>query len=158
MGITKTVHNDGWIINGCPVNGPKVAVNSNNFAVSWFTVSNGKPTVNLSFSKSNGNSFGSPLKINDHNAIGRVDVAFLNDQEVIVSYIEVDDIGTYLRIKKVSIDGTISAPITISKIDGGRNTGVPQLEIFNNEIFIVWTVLINEKNQLKSVKLNSENI
>ena len=154
----RPVHNDGWIINGCPVNGPKVAVNSNNFAVSWFTVSNGKPTVNLSFSKSNGNSFGSPLKINDHNAIGRVDVAFLNDQEVIVSYIEVDDIGTYLRIKKVSIDGTISAPITISKIDGGRNTGVPQLEIFNNEIFIVWTVLINEKNQLKSVKLNSENI
>ena len=75
-----------------------------------------------------------------------------------MSYIEVDDIGTYLRIKKVSIDGTISAPITISKIDGGRNTGVPQLEIFNNEIFIVWTVLINEKNQLKSVKLNSENI
>ena len=152
------VHKDGWIINGCPVNGPKVAVNSNNFAVSWFTVSNGKPTVNLSFSKSNGNSFGSPLKINDHNAIGRIDVTFLNDQEVIVSYIEVDDVGTYLRIKKVSIDGIISAPITISKIDGGRNTGVPQLEIFNNEIFIVWTVFTDEKNQLKSVKLNSENL
>ena len=152
------VHKDGWIINGCPVNGPKVAVNSNNLAVSWFTVSNENPIVNLSFSKSNGDSFSTPIKINDHDAIGRVDVAFLNEQEVIVSYMEGDDVGTYLRIKKVSINGKVSEPITISKIDGGRNTGVPQLEIFNSEIFIVWTVFVDEKNQLKSVKLSSKNI
>ena len=152
------VHKDGWIINGCPVNGPKVDVNSNNLAVSWFTVSNENPIVNLSFSKSNGDSFGTPIKINDHDAIGRVDVAFLNEQEVIVSYMEGDDVGTYLKIKKVSIDGKVSEPITISKIDGGRNTGVPQLEIFNSEIFIVWTVFVDEKNQLKSVKLSSKNI
>ena len=152
------VHKDGWIINGCPVNGPKVTVNSNNLAVSWFTVSNENPTVNLSFSKSNGAYFDTPIKINDHDAIGRVDVAFLNEQEVVVSYMEGDDLGTYLRVKKVSIDGKVSGPITISKIDGGRNTGVPQLEIFNNEIFVVWTVFVDEKNQLKSVKLSPENI
>ena len=152
------VHNDGWVINGCPVNGPKVAFDSNNLAVSWFTVKDEKPTVNLSFSKSIGASFCTPIKINDHDAIGRVDVAFLNKQEVLVSYIEGDDAGAYLRIKKVSLDGKASAPFTISKIDGGRNTGVPQLEIFNNEIFIVWTVFEDEKNQLKSVKLSAENL
>jgi hypothetical protein len=153
-GVPTPIHNDGWEINGCPVNGPKVASNSNNLAISWFTVSNEKPTVNLSFSKSNGASFVTPIKINDDDAIGRVDVAFLNPQEVLVSYIEGDDVGTYLRIKKVSIDGKVSAPITISKIDGGRNSGVPQLEILDNEAFIVWTVLKGKKNQLKTVKLS----
>ena len=152
------VHNDGWIINGCPVNGPKVAVNSKNLAIAWFTVSNDNPLVNVSFSKTNGDSFGTPLKVNDHDAIGRVDVAFLNDEEVIVSYMEIDDIGTYLRIKKVSVNGKVSKPITISKIDGGRNTGVPQLEIINNEIFIVWTIFVDGMNQLKSIKLSSKNI
>ena len=152
------VHNDGWIIYGCPVNGPKVVSNSNNLALSWFTVSNGKPTVNLSFSESYGSSFGSPIKINDLNAIGRVDAAFLNEKEVIVSYMEGDDIGTYLRIKKVSIDGKVSEPITVSKIDSGRGTGVPQLEILDNEIFIVWTVFDDENNQLKTVKLNSNDV
>ena len=152
--VPTPIHNDGWEINGCPVNGPKVASNSNNLAVSWFTVSNEKPTVNLSFSKSNGASFGTPIKINDDDAIGRVDVAFLNPQEVLVSYIEGDDVGTYLRIKKVSIDGKVSAPITISKIDGGRNSGVPQLEILDNEAFIVWTIFEGKKNQLKTVKLS----
>ena len=155
--VPTPIHNDGWEINGCPVNGPKVASNSNNLAISWFTVSNKKPTVNLSFSKSNGASFGTPIKINDDDSIGRVDVAFLNPQEVLVSYIEGDDVGTYLRIKKVSIDGKISAPITISKIDGGRSTGVPQLEILDNEAFIVWTVFEGEKNQLKTVKLSVKN-
>ena len=154
----NAVRDDGWIINGCPVNGPKVAVNSKDLAVAWFTVSNENPLVNVSFSKNNGNSFGAPLKVNDHDAIGRVDVSFLNDEEVIVSYMEVDDIGTYLRIKKVSFDGKISEPITISKIDGGRNTGVPQLEIIDSEIFIVWTIFLDGMNQLKSIKLNSKNI
>jgi len=156
-GVPTPIHNDGWEINGCPVNGPKVAFNSNNLAISWFTVFNEKPTVNLSFSKSNGASFGTPIKINDDDAIGRVDVAFLNPQEVLVSYIEGDDVGTYLRIKKVSIDGKVSAPITISKIDGGRNSGVPQLEILDNDAFIVWTVFEGKKNQLKTVKLIFKN-
>ncbi|MDA9602800.1 sialidase, partial [Flavobacteriaceae bacterium] len=155
--VPTPIHNDGWEINGCPVNGPKVASNSNNLAISWFTASNEKPIVNLSFSKSNGASFGTPIKINDDDAIGRVDVAFLNPQEVLVSYIEGDDVGTYLRIKKVSIDGKVSAPITISKIDGGRNSGVPQLEILDNEAFIVWTVFEGKKNQLKTVKLSFKN-
>jgi len=152
------VHNDGWVIYGCPVNGPKVVSNSKNLAVSWFTVLDGKPTVNLSFSESYGSTFDSPIKINDLNAIGRVDTAFLNEKEVIVSYMEGDDIGTYLRIKKVSIDGEVSDPITISKIDSGRGTGVPQLEILNDEIFIVWTVFDNENNQLKTVRLNSKDV
>ena len=71
---------------------------------------------------------------------------------------EDDDFDTYLRLKKVSIDGKVSKPITISKIDSGRNTGVPQLEILNDEIFIVWTVFENENNQLKTVKLSSQDI
>ena len=152
------VYNDEWEIYGCPVNGPKVVSNSNNLAVSWFTVADGKPSVNLSFSESYGSSFSNPIKINDYTAIGRVDVAFLNDNEVLVSYMEVDDVGTYLRLKKVSIDGKVSEPITISKIDSGRNTGVPQLEILDNEIFIVWTVFENDNNQLKTVKLSSKDV
>jgi hypothetical protein len=152
------VNNDGWIINGCPVNGPKVSTSQKNLAVAWFTASNEDPRVNLSFSKTDSDSFNTPIKINEHSAIGRVDVAFLNDEEVIVSYMDFDDIGAYLKIKKVSINGKISEPITISKIDGGRNTGVPQLEIINNEIFIVWTVFKDGMNQLKSVKLDSKSI
>ena len=152
------VHQDGWKINGCPVNGPKVVANSTNLAVAWFTAANDTPLVNISFSTSNGDTFNSPIQLNDLDAIGRVDVAFLNSKEVLVSYMEVDDIGTYLKVKKVSLDGKISEAFTVSEIDGGRNTGVPQLEIMDGEVFLVWTISIEGKNQLKSVRLDSKNI
>lgn len=152
----KLLHDDGWVINGCPVNGPKAVSNSSNLAIAWFTVVNDKPEVKVSFSNNNGESFGKPIALNDGDAIGRVDVAFLNNSEIIVSYMEFDNSGTYLRIKKISTAGEVSKPITISKIDGGRGSGVPQLEILNNDIFIVWTVSENDLNQLKSVKLNSQ--
>ena len=152
----KLLHDDGWVINGCPVNGPKAVSNSSNLAIAWFNVVNNKPEVKVSFSNNNGESFGKPIALNDSDAIGRVDVAFLNNSEIIVSYMEFDISGTYLRIKKISTAGEVSKPITISKIDGGRGSGVPQLEILNNDIFIVWTVSENDLNQLKSVKLNSQ--
>lgn len=150
------VHNDGWIINGCPVNGPKVVVNSSNTAVAWFTAAEGKPKVNVSFSNSDGDDFKPPVQLNDLNALGRVDVAFLNSREVLVSYMELDDHGTYLKIKKVSIDGKVSEAKTIAVIDEGRNSGVPQLEIMKGNVFLAWTYTVDGKNQLKSVKFNSE--
>ena len=39
-----------------------------------------------------------------------------------------------------------------------EETGVPQLEVINNEIFIVWTSSVEGMNQLKSIKLSSKNI
>ena len=152
----RPVHNDGWVINGCPVNGPKVVVNSSNTAIAWFTAAEGKPKVNVSFSNSDDGDFRPPVQLNDLNALGRVDVAFLNSSEVLVSYMELDDHGTYLKIKKVSIDGKVSEAKTIAVIDEGRNSGVPQLEIMKGNVFLAWTYSVEGKNQLKSVKFNSE--
>jgi hypothetical protein len=69
---------------------------------------------------------------------------------------ELDAAGTYLKIKKVSIDGKVSEAKTIAIIDEGRNTGVPQLEIMKENVFLVWTNVVKGKNQLKTVKLNSK--
>ena len=154
----KAVYNDKWKINGCPVNGPKVVSNTTNIAVAWFTVVEESPLVNLAFSTSNGESFNAPIKINDNDALGRVDVVFLNKENVLVSYMETSDVGTYLRAKKVSINGKISEAITIAKINAGRSTGVPQLEIIENQAFVVWTISVDGKNQLKSVKFDIEAI
>ena len=152
------VNNDGWKINGCPVNGPKVIVNKTTTAVAWFTAADDNPKVNLSFSVSDKDEFNLPIQLNDLDAIGRVDAAFINSKEVLVSYMEFDDNDTYLKVKKVSVEGEVSKAFIISKIDSGRDTGVPQLEVMDNIVYLVWTNLIDGKNQLKYVKFNSEDI
>ena len=55
------IHNDGWEINGCPVNGPNVDSYGDNVVVSWFSASNGRPKVNLKFSTDNGRTFGDKI-------------------------------------------------------------------------------------------------
>lgn len=154
----KPVFNDGWKIAGCPVNGPKIVSNNNNVAVAWFTAANNEPIVNLSFSLDGGSKFETPIKISDATAIGRVDVVFLNSKEVLVSYMENDENGTFLKVKKVTLDGEISETFIISKINSGRSTGVPQLEILDDNVYVVWTISEDDKNQLKSVKFNPTGI
>ena len=154
----KPVFNDGWVINGCPVNGPKADVNLSNIAVAWFTVVDGKPYTRLAFSNNYGETFDKPINLNDNDAIGRVDVAFLDDKQVIVSYMEFDGDYAFLKVKKVSVDGKVSKPFIVSKIDAGRNTGVPQLEIINNDVFLAWTTSVNGRNSLKTKKINSNSI
>ena len=154
----KPVFNDGWVINGCPVNGPKADVNLSNIAVAWFTVVDGKPYTRLAFSNNYGETFDKPINLNDNDAIGRVDVAFLDDKQVIVSYMEFDGDYAFLKVKKVSVNGKVSKPFIVSKIDAGRNTGVPQLEIINNDVFLAWTTSVNGRNSLKTKKINSNSI
>ncbi len=71
---------------------------------------------------------------------------------------EFDDNATYLNAKKVTVEGEVSKAFTISKIDSGRETGVPQLEVMDNVVYLVWTNVVDGKNQLKSVKFNSEDL
>jgi hypothetical protein len=152
----KPVFNDNWKINGCPVNGPKVVSNTKNTAVAWFTAADENPQVKVSFFEND--TFKKPIILNDISAIGRVDVAFINGDEVLVSYMESDENTTYLRCKKVSKDGKVSKAITISDISSGRSTGVPQLEISNNTAYVVWTISVDKKNQLKTVKFDLDGV
>ena len=58
-----TVHEDGWKIAGCPVNGPMLANHENDVAIAWYTSPNSTPTVNVAFSKDEGASFDAPLRV-----------------------------------------------------------------------------------------------
>ncbi|NQV78238.1 MAG: sialidase, partial [Lutibacter sp.] len=40
----------------------------------------------------------------------------------------------------------------------GRATGVPQLEVFEDNVYAVWTVSKGTNKQLKSVKFNVEKL
>ena len=103
-------------------------------------------------------TFNNPVVVSDFETIGRVDIAFINENESLVSYIETNEFGTYLRCKKVHKNGSISKVITVSEISSSRSTGVPQLEVLNNFAYFVWTVSEHDKNQIESVKINLSEI
>ncbi|MCY4574404.1 MAG: hypothetical protein OXF01_16600, partial [Gemmatimonadetes bacterium] len=55
------VHEDGWVIGGCPVNGPALAARDAAVVVAWFTAPENLPRVNVAFSDDGALTFGAPL-------------------------------------------------------------------------------------------------
>lgn len=65
------VHDDGWKISGCPVNGPAIVAHGDFVAVAWFTAADDEPRTRLAFSEDGGRSFSRPLDLAGGRAGGR---------------------------------------------------------------------------------------
>ena len=135
------IHNDGWKINGCPVNGPNVDSYGDNVVVSWFSASNGRPKVNLKFSTDNGRTFGDKILIDevDNSPLGRVDIELISETEAIISWLSTVDGKGKLLIRKIKTNGEIGPIKVVDEISTERSTGFPQIEKFNDDVYISWT-------------------
>jgi len=153
---SKPVFKDNWKINGCPVNGPKVAVNQNSVAVAWFTAADNIPKVNLSFSKDSGENFMDPIEIHQEKAIGRVDLLMLDQETALISWMESSEDMALLKIAKVGIDGNIEKIVEVAEIAASRATGFPQMESVNGQVYMAWNDLENDKTKVNVFSLSLE--
>ncbi len=144
----KSVHNDGWKINGCPVNGPKVSAIGNDLAIAWFTAANNKPKVNVAFSRDGGENFDEPILISGHEPMGRVDVFMLDDNNAIVSWMESVENESQLRAMRVNRSGKKSDFVIISTLDASRKTGFPQMELVDERVYFAWTDVDDETSTI----------
>jgi len=137
----KPIHDDEWKINGCPVNGPNIDSNEEKVVVSWFSASNGRPKVNLKFSRDNGRTFGDKILVDniENSPIGRVDVEFISSDEVIISWLSTVEGKGKLLMRKIGVNGSVGEIKVIDEVSTERSTGFPQIEKFNDNIYISWT-------------------
>ena len=137
----QPIHDDGWEINGCPVNGPNIDSNEENVVVSWFSASKGRPKVNLKFSRDNGRTFGDKILVDniENSPIGRVDVEFISSDEVMISWLSTVEGKGKLLMRKIGVNGSIGEIKVIDEVSTERSTGFPQIEKFNDKIYISWT-------------------
>lgn len=134
------VHDDGWRIDFCPVNGPSVAADGDRVAVAWFTASKDTARVNVAFSSDAGASFGAPTRVDEGAPAGRVGVVLLPSGDALVSWIERTTRGAEVRARRVRIDGTTGAPITVGASSADRASGFPRIAVSANELLATWTV------------------
>ena len=136
----RPVHDDGWRIDGCPVNGPAVAARDAHVAVAWFTAARDSSKVLLAFSSDGGETFGEPVRIDDGNPEGRVDVALLEDGAALVSWIERSEAGDgALRLRRVPSGGTDDEAITVASVSASRAAGFPRMVRASDALVLAWT-------------------
>lgn len=151
----EPVHDDGWEINGCPVNGPNVDSYGDNVVVSWFSASNGRPKVNLKFSTDNGRTFGDKILIDEveNSPLGRVDIEFISETEAMISWLSTVDGKGKLLIRKIKTNGDIGPVKVVEEVSTERSTGFPQIEEFNDNVYISWTDNSESGKKVKVTKI-----
>ena len=125
-GVTS-VHEDGWQIAGCPVNGPAVGADTDRVAVAWFTGADGG-SVRLAFSDDGGTSFGEPIVVDGGQPPGRVDVALV-ERGAVVSWLARAGGGGEVRVRFVGFDGRLGEPSGVGSTVAARASGFPVLAV-----------------------------
>lgn len=133
------VHRDNWQIAACPVNGPALSANGKTVALAWFTAKGDQGHNYVAFSTDSGKSFGKPVQLDDASALGRVDVALLDDGSAAATWIEFADGKSQFKMRRVRPSGERSPAITVSGLAAGRSSGYPRMARFANELIFAWT-------------------
>ena len=149
----KTIHADGWHIEGCPVNGPALDSIDNQIAVAWYSGANPKGVVRVAFSKDNGERFSAPISVDDGNPSGRVDVVLLEDGSAAVSWLENQEgKGASIRVRQIFPDGRTGKSITVADTTQARASGFPRMVRSGKDLMIAWTYAA-EQSQIKVARI-----
>lgn len=145
------VADDGWTIDGCPVNGPAVSADGNRVAVAWFTAADDRPRVRIARSQDSGATFSAPVDVVSEATSGRVGIALLPDDRLAVSWlckVSEDKSGACVR----SISST-DRPGPLHVLSGDRNVSsfsLPQLVRSGDLLVAAWTADANGSSVIAS--------
>lgn len=135
----KPVHADGWVVKGCPVNGPQIDAIGNRAVTAWFTAANEKQRVYAAFSNDGGATFGKPVVVDDGKPVGRVDVVLLDANTALVLWLEQTASGAEIRARRVTRDGRIQPSRKIADSSTARAAGFPRMARYGSEVWFTWT-------------------
>lgn len=144
------IREDGWVIRGCPVNGPAIDAAGDLVGVAWFSAADGRAVVRAAISTNAGKTFKDPVDIASAGASGHVGIAVIDRKSVAVSWVETDKHGTNaINIRGLTRSGDLGPVNTV-----GRSTLkriYPQLIRSDDRLILAWTDQITDATEIVSV-------
>src|SRR5258705_1596039 len=134
----KPVHDDGWHITACPINGPAVSAVGRDGAIAWFTTIDDKGQAFAALSSDAGRTWSSPVRLDDASSVGHVDVEMLEDGSAVATWEEFADQRGQFRARRVEKSGAKSPAVVIAGASGGRVSGVPRPWRLRNQLGFWW--------------------
>ncbi len=142
----QIIGQDQWQINGCPVNGPAIAANNKKVAVAWFTMANDTPKVQVALSIDNAATFSKVLNLTANDPIGRVDILFIDEEHLAISWIDGTEEGANIQVTILNMKGEVLQQQTVAAIDPSRKSGFPILEQGTEGIVLAWTMVKEDQS------------
>ena len=131
------VSSDGWIISGCPVNGPQIDSFGKTVIAAWFNAANNEPKTYAAVSLDGGSSFAEPILLDSENTGGRVDVTFNATGQALLTWVKTGESSSVMG--SVWNDGRFSEPFIVGDIQGSRASGFPRSAGIGERFMVIWT-------------------
>lgn len=138
------VHQDGWQIAGCPVNGPSVAADDRRVAVAWFSAKDRVPKVQLALSSDSGETFSAPVRVAESTTNGRVDTAILSSGDVVVSWMDDAQAEAKIMLSRFDANADLIDTMEIARTSPSRRSGFPTIEAVGETVYASWTEIDSE--------------
>ena len=143
---SRVLHADGWNQEGCPVNGPSLAIRSGDgpearseLGAVWYTEAEGRPRVLFSRAKEDLSRFSPPSVLDGGNPVGRVDLAPHPVSGWIAVWLERGDDSGEIRIRSIDADGKPGDNLLVARTSPERGAGFPRLEAVGERVIVTWT-------------------
>lgn len=152
------VHDDGWVVGGCPVNGPAMAERDGRVVVAWFSAPAGEARVHVAFSSDGGGAFGPAFRIDAGQPAGRVDVVALDDGSALATWLEREEGGAAAIVsRRLAPDGTAGALRTLAASSEDRASGFPRIaRLGTDRLVLAWTAIAGDQSQVRAAVFDLE--
>lgn len=133
---SQPVHDDGWRLDACPINGPAVSARGSAAVVAWYSAKDDMGKAYAAFSSDAGRTWGAPIRLDEAASLGHVDVELLDDGSAVATWMEFASERADLRVRRIEPSGTQSAAIKVS--GDGRPAGTPRVARKGDELVFAW--------------------
>lgn len=126
----RILNADGWQIDGCPVNGPRINASGGLVSAAWFTGADDTSRVYATISPDAGARFLMPQRVDLGNPRGRVDLVQLRDGSRLITWLESKgekEGGLYLR--RISKRDEIGPAVLLASTQQSRVSGWPRIAL-----------------------------
>lgn len=138
----QKVHNDDWHYPGCPVNGPQVAATGDTVVAAWYTAAHDTARVYVARSVDGGATFAAPVRVDDGDPIGRVDVLLDDQTRPVVVWLEQrSPEKSEVLVRRVGLDGALGVPQVIASTSGARQSGFPRIARHGDALIAAYTTV-----------------
>ena len=151
----RPLHVDGWQIEACPVNGPALSARDRTVAAAWFAAPDEQGHAFAAFSTDGGRTFGDPIRLDDEQSLGHVDIELLDDGSAVATWVEFANQRAQLRMRHVASSGARSQAVAVAGGGEGFVSGYPRLARSGQELLVAWTESSSDGISSQQVKAAS---
>ncbi len=135
----RALHDDGWEIDGCPVNGPSLAAHGARMGAAWYTAAGGGAgAVRAALGAPEELGATRPIAIDSGRPLGRAAAAFTSRGELAVAWLEDAGGEAEWRLRLVGADRARSKALTLASVPAERRAGFARLAPWQDGLVFVW--------------------